>query len=180
MSWKPRRWAALPSLLALPLLAALSAAPGCVREPSVTIHHAEVRGLSAFGVGVAIVLQVRNDNSYDVQIRNVHCNVMFGRGNNLGPIDFQPNQWLPAHQTTLVAVPVSLPWQLVPALAQETMGNFAIPYHVEGFADVTATSTFGIQRDNYPISQDGSVPRQMVLDQARSMLPIPIPGLLGG
>ena len=86
-----------------------------------------MRGISAFGVGVAIVLQIRNDNAYDVQIRNVHCNVTFGRGYNLGPIDFAPNQWLPSHQTTLVAVPVSIPWQLVPSLASETMGNLRHP-----------------------------------------------------
>ncbi len=171
MPWNPRRWSA-STLLSLPLLAALAAAPGCVTQPTVTIHHAEVRGVSTFGVGVAIVLQIRNDNAYDVQLRNVHCNVTFGRGYNLGPIDFAPNQWLPSHQTTLVAVPVSIPWTVVPALATETMGSYAIPYQVVGVADVTATRAFGIERNNYPIDQAGSLPRQMVLDSARSFLPI--------
>src|SRR6185369_12003909 len=94
------------SALLLPLLALLPAAPGCVQQPAVTIHHAEVRGVSTFGVSVVVVLQIRNENAYDVQIRNIHCNVTFGRGATLGPIDFAPNQWLPANQTTLVQVPV--------------------------------------------------------------------------
>jgi hypothetical protein len=159
------------SALLLPLLALVSA--GCVQQPVVTVHHAEVRGVSPLGVGVVIFLQIRNDNAYDVQIRNVRCNVTFGRGATLGPIDFAPNQWLPASQTTLVQVPVSLPWTLVPALASETMGAYAIPYHVTGVADVTATRTLGIDRNNYPIDEGGFVPRQMVVDAARSMLPIP-------
>jgi hypothetical protein len=173
MPWNPRRRCAplLPLLAAL----ALGAGPGCVQHPVVTIHHAEVRGMSAYGLGVTIFLQIQNDNAYDVQLRNVHCNVTFGRGNTLGPIDFQPNTWLPANQTTLVPVPVNVPWQLLPALAAETSGSYAIPYHVNGMADVTATRTFGIDRNNYPIDEGGSVPRQMVIDAARSMSPIPLP-----
>src|SRR6516225_264275 len=103
MLWNPRPWA-----FCLPLLAALAVAPGCVQHPVITIHHAEVRGLTTLGLGVTIYLQVRNDNAYDVQVRNVHCNVTFGRGYTMGPIDFAPNQWLASNQTTLVAVPVNI------------------------------------------------------------------------
>jgi hypothetical protein len=165
----PRRWA-----FSLPILAALAAAPGCVQHPAITIHHAEVRGLSALGVGVVIFLQMRNDNSYDVQIRNVHCNVIFGRGYTLGPIDFAPNVWLPSNQTTLVQVPVNIPFTLVPALVSETNGGYSIPYRVVGTADVTATSSLNIQRNNYPLDEAGFVPRQMVVDAARSFVPLPL------
>jgi hypothetical protein len=164
------RRALVPLLLAL---VALVAAPGCVHRPTVTVDHAEVRGLSAYGVNVLIWLSIRNDNSYDVQIRRVNCNVTMGRGAVLGPIDFMPNQWLPSNQATLVAVPVYIPWQLLPSLAMETAGSYAIPYYVKGVADVTATRAFGIERDNYPIEQGGFVPRQMVMDAARSVMPIP-------
>ncbi len=165
----PRWWAA-----ALPLLAALAAGPACVQTPVVTVHHAEVGAISTFGLGVTVFLQVRNDNAYDVQIRSVHCNVTFGRGYVLGPIDFAPPQgWLPAGQTTLVAVPVSIPWTLVPALASETAGSYAVPYHVTGVANVTATRTFGIERDNYPVDEGGTIPRQTLLDVARRSIPFP-------
>jgi len=167
MLWNRR----LSLLLLVPSLALLPAASGCVHQPAISIHHVEPGGLSTFGVGVVIVLQVHNENAYDVQIRSVHCNVTFGRGTVLGPIDFAPNQWLPANQTTLVRVPVSLPWTVVPALIAESANGYSIPYHVTGAADVTATSTFGIQRNNYPIEEDGFVPRQMVVDSARSMNP---------
>jgi hypothetical protein len=166
----PSRW-----LFSLPLLAALAAAPGCVQQPAITIHHAEVRGMTPTGLGVIIYLQVRNDNSYDVQVRNVNVNVGFGRsGAVLGPINFAPNQWLPANQTAMVAVPVNVPWTLVPALVTETAGGYSIPYHVVGVADVTATSSLNIQRNNYPVDETGFVPRQMVVDAARQFIPLPL------
>jgi LEA14-like dessication related protein len=169
MIWNLRRWAAKGTMLL-----ALAAAPACVSQPKVTVHHAELRGISAWGVSMVIQLQVRNDNSYDVQIRNVNCNVVFGRGINLGPINYSPNQWLQSNHTTLVAVPVTIPWTALPALIAETTGSYAIPYHVTGMADVTATRAFGIERDNYPIDEGGSMPRQMVVDAARNSIPLPL------
>lgn len=163
-----RRWAALG-----PILFALSAAPGCVSKPAVTVHHAELRGLSAWGLSVMILLQVRNDNSYDVQIRNINVHTTFGRGLHL-PVVFSPNQWLPSNQTTFVQVPVTIPWTALPQLVAESSGNYAIPYHVKGVADVTATRSLGIERDNYPVDEGGSIPRQMVVDAARSAIPLPL------
>jgi hypothetical protein len=156
---------------------ALGGAPslaGCVQRPSILMHHAEVTGISTYGVSFIIYLQVHNDNGYDIQIRHVNCNVTIGRGYVLGPIDFMPNTWLPSNRDTFLAVPVTIPWTLVPSLASETMGAYAIPYQVKGTADVTATRTFGVERDNYPIDQVGSVPRQTVLNAARMIMPIPL------
>lgn len=163
-----RRWAALG-----PVLFALAAAPGCVNKPAVTIHHAELRGVSAWGLNVMILLQVRNENSYDVMIRNVNVNTTFGRGLNL-PVMFSPNQWLRANQTSFVQVPVTIPWTAIPQLIAETNGAYAIPYHVKGVADVTATSSLQIERNNYPVDEDGAIPRQMVVDAARSAIPLPL------
>jgi hypothetical protein len=169
MLWNRRR------ALLLPLVVALgAAAAGCVEQPSITLHHAEVQGVSAFGVNLTVMLQVHNSNGYDVQVRRVNCNVTFGqRGAVLGPIDFSPNVWLRAGMTTLVAVPVSLPWTLVPALMAESNGQYGIPYQIHGVADVTATSSFNIQRNDYPIHDSGFVPRQTVVDATRGGMRLP-------
>src|SRR5262245_27305373 len=107
MLWNTRRALLIPLLL-------LGATPGRPQVPAMSVHHAEVRGASLLGVNLVIFLQVRNENPYDVQVRAVRCNVTMGRGAVLGPIDFAPNVWLPSGQTTLVAVPVSVPWTVVP------------------------------------------------------------------
>lgn len=168
MSFQLRRWAALG-----PILVALCAAPACVSTPKVSVHHAELRGLNTWGLSVMILLQVRNDNSYDVQIRNVNVQVTFGRGLVL-PVAFAPNQWLPSNQTTFVQVPVTIPWTALPAIVAETAGAYAIPYHVRGVADVTGTRTFQIERDNYTVDENGSIPRQLVVDAARTAIPLPL------
>ncbi len=155
-----------------PVLLALAAAPGCVTTPTVKVHHAEVYGIGAYGVNTLIYLQVRNDNSYDVQVRNLRAQVTLGGKYPLAPVNVSPNQWLPAHQTTLVAVPMSIPWQVLPSLIAETVGHYAIPYYIRGTADVTATRTFGIEKDNWVVDEGGSVPRQVVIDSAKSSIPL--------
>ena len=168
MLWNRRR------ALLLPLaVVALGAAAGCVQQPTIAIRGAEVRGASLMGVDVLIALEVRNDNAYDVQVRGVRCNVIFGRGAVLGPIQFSPNQWLRSNSTTLVMVPVSIPLTIIPALIAETNGSYSIPYHVRGVVDVTATSSLNIERNNYAIDHDGFVTRQMLVDAARRVMPLP-------
>jgi LEA14-like dessication related protein len=166
-----RRAACGPVAIAFAALMGLLPA-GCVSKPVVTVHHAEVRSASLQGVAVAVILKVNNPNSYDVQVRNVRANVVIAGRYPMGPISISPNQWLPANQSTLVPVPVTVPWQLVPALVAESAGRSAIPYHVTGSADVSAVRSIGLDRDDYPIDEEGTIPREIFLGAARSVMPI--------
>ncbi|NUQ77994.1 MAG: LEA type 2 family protein [Polyangiaceae bacterium] len=150
---------------ALALLAA-----GCVSKPAVTLHDTSIRSASLRGVGLDVLLRVENDNSYDIQIRNVRAQVTIHERYRLAPIDIQPNQWLPAEEATIVRVPVVIPWQVIPPIVQETLGSTTIPYRVEGRADVTAVRMLGIERDNYPVDEQGSVRRQDLINAAAGML----------
>jgi LEA14-like dessication related protein len=156
------------------LLAAAVIAPmllaGCVSKPAVTLHDASLRSASFRGIGLDVFLKVENDNSYDIQIRNVRAEVTIHGRYRLAPIDIQPNQWLPAEQATIVRVPVVIPWQMVPPIVQETLGSTTISYRVQGSADVTAVRMLGIERDNYPLDEQGSVRRQDLINAAGGML----------
>jgi LEA14-like dessication related protein len=156
----------LPSRRAVLALAVLALAltTGCVSKPVVTLQSATLTAASPYGIGMNVVLQITNPNSYDVQVRNVHAAVTVSRRYPLPPIDIQPNIWLPANQTTLVNVPVVVPWVIVPGLIAETLGAPVVTYHVSGVADVTGTRTFGIQKNDYPVEEDGTMPRQMFID----------------
>jgi LEA14-like dessication related protein len=151
--------------LALPLLA------GCgVSKPVVTLHDASLRSASLRGIGLNIFLKVENNNSYDIQIRNVRAEVTIHERYKLAPIDIQPNQWLAAEQTTIVRVPLMIPWQVVPPIVQETLGAATIPYRAQGSVDVTAVRALGIERDNVPLDEQGSVRRQDLVNAAGGML----------
>jgi len=157
------------SFLALALTPAF--APGCVSKPKMQLHHAEVRTASPMGIGLEVFLKVNNQNSFDVQVRNVRVQtVMQGRW-GLPPVAYSPNQWLPADGTTIVACPVVIPWALVGPLLAETVASPTISYRVRGEADVTAIRSVGIRSDNYPVDEEGTIPRIAVLQTARSMYP---------
>jgi LEA14-like dessication related protein len=146
-------------------------AVGCVEKPVVHVDHAEVRAASLQGVGLVVVLRITNPNSYDVQVRRVHASVTVANKYPMPEIDVAPNQWLPAHQTTFVQVPAFVPWAFVPGLIAESAGSPAIRYHVAGSADVTATRTFGVSEDGYPLDEEGWIPREVFVGAARSVMP---------
>jgi len=70
----------------------------------------------------------------------------------------------PSRATTLVTVPVAIPWTIAPALVAETLGTPEVKYRIKGSADVTATCTFGIEKNNYPLDEEGALSRQVFVD----------------
>jgi len=90
----------------------------------------------------------------------VNVRVVIGGRYTLPPVIYSPNQWLPAGENTYVRVPMLIPYQLIPRLLQETVSSPVIQYRVQGIADVTATRLFGVQRDNFPVDEMGSVGRR--------------------
>jgi hypothetical protein len=145
--------------------------PACVSKPKMQLHHAEVRAAGPQGIAMDIFLRVNNDNSFDVQVRNVRVQTVLQGRYPLPPVAYSPNQWLPADSSTIVVAPVLIPWHLVAPLLAETAASPAISYHVRGEADVTAIRSLGIKSDNYPVDEQGSVPRIAVLQAARTMFP---------
>ena len=143
---------------------ALVSVAGCVSKPVVSLHHAEVRAASLSGIGLEVFLKVDNSNAYDVQVRSVHAVVTIAGKYTLDPIDIAPAQWLGSNSSTLVSVPLQIPWTLIPALISETLGSPEVKYHVTGTADVTAVRALMIEKNNYPVDEDGVLPRQVFVD----------------
>jgi hypothetical protein len=145
--------------------------PACVSKPKMQLHHAEVRSAGPMGIGMEVFLRVNNENSFDVQVRNVRVQTTMQNRWTLPPVAYSPNQWLPADGTTIVVAPVLIPWALVGPLLAETAMSPTITYRVRGEADVTAIRSLGIRSDNYPVDETGSIPRIAVLQAARSSMP---------
>ncbi|HSN99651.1 MAG TPA: LEA type 2 family protein [Candidatus Nanopelagicales bacterium] len=145
-------------MLALGTLGALGAT-ACARTPTMRLHHAELRSASFAGVNLDVVLRVHNPNSYDVRIRNVRVRVRIEDRYDMPPVQYSPNQWLPAGEDTLVRAPVLIPYALIPQLLRETVRSPVIRYRAQGNADVTAVRLLGIERDNVPVNEEGAVDR---------------------
>ncbi|MFT3766674.1 MAG: LEA type 2 family protein [Minicystis sp.] len=153
---------------------ALALSTGC--SPVVTLHHTEVRGVSGSGVGVVAVLEVENENSFDVEIRRVSAHVTVAGRYRMDPVDIQPNKWIPAGRKVKVAVPLNIPWTSVPGVLAETVGSSEVSYRVVGTADITAGRSMRVKQNHYPIDQEGSIPRSHLGNgRGGGGLPLPIP-----
>jgi hypothetical protein len=157
-------WLLLPAALL-----SLSVA-GCVSKPTVKLNHAEITGVSfgfppQLGVLMNVVLEVHNPNSYDVAVRGVRGQAVIANQFSV-PVDFRPPNpegvWLPAKQTSLLSVPMNIPVQTGLAVLSQAYGAPAIPYRFTGRADVTATRSLQLEKDDYAVDEQGQIPRQQL------------------
>lgn len=154
-------------------VAALAVGTGC--SPVVSLHHTEVRGVSTSGVAIVAVMEVENENGFDVEVRDVRADVTIAGRYRLDPIDLQPHKWIPADGKVKIAVPVTVPWTVVPGLLAETMGASHVSYRVRGTASVTASRALRVKRNHYPIDQEGEIPRNTLARGGGGGLPLPLP-----
>jgi len=148
------RHVGFPFLLSIALV-------GCVKQPVVTIDHANVKGLDLDGIAVDVYLKVHNANTFDVKIRKVHADVVIAKQVPLPPVDLTPDVWVKSNDDTILPVSTKVPWTVVPIIMDKTLKANRVTFHFKGNADVTATRAFGIQEDHYPIEQDGELPREI-------------------
>ena len=133
------------------------------------LDHAEVSGVRfgfppSVGVLMNIVVAVDNPNSYDVAVRAVRGQVVLANRYAL-PVNFRAQgngAWLRSGTITRLAVPVDIPVQLAAELLRNGMMSPTITYRFTGRADVTATSTFQLEKDDYSVNEWGVISRQQM------------------
>jgi len=134
------------------------------------LNHAEISGaqLATFppsvGILMTVVVDVYNPNGYDVAIRAMRGQVVMA-GRYMLPVDFRApgnGLWLAADKTTSVRVPVSIPFDLGLALLRESVATPFIPYRLTGRADVTASSTFRVESDDWGVDEQGTISRKQI------------------
>jgi hypothetical protein len=158
---------------------AVVGASACVSKPTMHLNHAEISGVQIgfppqFDVMMTIVLDVYNPNSYDVAVREVHGTTVMGGAFAL-PVNFvaptADGVWMPAQQTTSMRVPVVVPINVALGVLQQAAASPTIPYRFTGRANVTATRTLQLEKDDYAVDESGVVTR----DQIAAVIPASIP-----
>jgi hypothetical protein len=156
-------------LAALTIALAGVAIAGCASKPTMKLNHAEISGMQlgfppTVGVLMTMVLDVTNTNSYDVAVRAMRGTATLA-GRYTLPIDWRPGGegvWLSSNATTTIRVPVTVPVDLALTLLRESYMTPTVSFRVIGTADVTATRTFKIEKDNYSVDEVGSFNRQQL------------------
>lgn len=144
-------------------------ASGCAKKPTMHLNHAEISGLNVgFPPSLSVVLtsvcDVYNPNSYDVAIRAVRGNINI-QNRYMLPVNYVAEGngvWLAAKRTTQVRVPVQVPIDMAMQLARETLMQPSIQFQFTGKADVTASRTFKIEKDDYSVNEMGVIPSQQL------------------
>ncbi len=143
------------------------------------LNHAELSGVSLgfppqASVLMNVVIDVYNPNSYDVAVRAMRGKVVF-LGKYELPVDFRAPDangvWLAADSTTSMRVPCAIPVNLAIQLMREAWQVPQIDFTLTGKADVTATRTFQIEKDNYEVDEKGSISRDQMDAAIRSVIP---------
>jgi hypothetical protein len=152
----------------------LAVGSGCVTKPIAELYGVRVQSVGPAGIQLDMSMKVNNYNVFDVKVRNVRCNVVIDERFRLPPIVYNPDTWLGANASTIVHVPVTMPWNLVWPLINATVGSNVLPYRTDGWVDVTAVRMLGIQVNDYAFEDDGAVSRFELLTAAmRGMGPVP-------
>lgn len=167
-----------PSALVIALaVTAACFAMGCASKPNMRVRHAEVSGvqlgIGQLGLALHVVVEVYNPNSYDVAIRAVRGTVSLG-GRAPMPVEFRaPGDgiWLAAKRVTTMRVPVVVPAQVAFEVARDTAFGAEIPYRMIGRADVTATSSLKIEKDDYSVDEEGTISRAQLEASIRALNP---------
>jgi hypothetical protein len=131
------------------------------------LNHAEITGAQlgfppSLSVVMTVVVDVYNPNGYDVAIRAMRGQCIMGERYTL-PVDFRPGGegvWLYSNATTSVRVPMVIPVPMAMDLLAQSFSSPTIPYHLVGSADVTASHTFKIEKDDYSVDETGFIPRE--------------------
>jgi hypothetical protein len=144
---------------------------GCVSKPTMHLNHAEISGVSlatlppTIAVEMTIVLDVYNPNGYDVAVRAVRGQTLMA-GRYPIAVDYRaPGEglWLPSKQVTPVRVPITVPVPVALQIVQESWTSPVIPYRFQGKADVTATRSFKLEKDDYGVDEEGTVTREQMM-----------------
>lgn len=133
------------------------------------LNHAEVAGLAvslppSVGVLLLIHVDVFNPNSYDVAVRAVRGQVLLA-GRHSVPVNFAAKGeglWLEADKTSRMVIPVEVPLTTSLAVLAETVQTPMVNYQFTGRADVTATRTLKLERDDYSVNEQGVISRDQI------------------
>jgi hypothetical protein len=146
-----------------------SAAAGCASKPTMHLNHAEIAGMQlgfppSINVVLTCVVDVYNPNSYDVAIRAMRGTTIIG-GRYTIPVDFRApgdGVWLASNATTQVRVPISIPVPTAIAIVRDSFLGPVLDYQLSGKADVTASRTFQLEKDDYSVSEHGTITRDQI------------------
>lgn len=118
------------------LAATLTVACSKPAPPTIAPERAVVTSFDMSAVHLEVTLMATNPNSADLPVRSVTAKVVVNQTFDLGTAIVPKAVTLPAGKATELAVPMSVKWIDLGALAQIAATSAAIPFSVDGTVDL--------------------------------------------
>ena len=134
---------------------------------------AKVTAISTQGIDVALKLEAENPNDSAITARSLTATITLDGRYVLGTVTVPHDIVLPAHQKTVLDVPVSSRWKDLAGLGTLAMAGKDVPYKVDGTVELGGSMV----SVTVPFQVGGTVTREQLAQAALSSLP-KIPGLL--
>jgi LEA14-like dessication related protein len=162
-----------PALLGFAAASALACSKPA--PPTLVPVSATVIELTPQGLDLTLALNATNPNGVSLSSQGVTAHVVVDKSVDLGSVTSTQAVSLAAGQTTLIQVPISVPWTSVLTLVQLGASNRAVPYAVDGTVAMGGT----LVNVEIPFHLEGSVTHQQIVSATtRSIQGMPaLPGL---
>lgn len=162
-----------------PLFAAVAALSlvACAKPepPRLTPLSAKVTSISTQGIEVDLKIAAENPNGSALTARSLTATITLDGRFVLGTVTVPHRIQLPAHQKTILDVPVTSRWQDLSSVVSLATAGKDVPYKVDGTVELGG-DTLNI---TVPFQVAGTITREQLAQAALNSLP-KIPGLLPG
>lgn len=143
--------------------------------PKITPLSAKITAITPLSIDVDLKIEAENPNASALSARSVTATITLDERYVVGTVTVPHPISLPAHQKTILDVPVSTRWKDLSGLATLAAAGKDIPYKVDGTVELGGDTL----HLDVPFHMGGTITRQQLLQATLSSLP-KIPGLLPG
>lgn len=140
------------STLAVLVLAACSAiAERAFSRPTILVRGVKVRSVGLTGGSIEVSLQISNPNPYPVPVQRATYRFALADSTEVGQGESATAFTLPAHDSTVVELPLDVSWQGLRAAARDAARDGTVDYRFSG--SVTLDTPVG--NPNVPFESAG-------------------------
>lgn len=139
-------------------LAALAAAPACSRiaeraftQPTIGVRAVKLKSVGITGGSIAVALSIANPNPYPLPVHHAVYSFALADSTEVGRGESAAPFTVPAHDSTVVELPVDVSWQGLRAAARDAARDGTVDYLLRG--SVTLDTPLG--DPNVPFESTG-------------------------
>jgi LEA14-like dessication related protein len=152
LSLQLMRLVRIPALVILAALAACSAiAERAFTRPTIVVKGVKVRSVGLTGGALEVSLQIANPNPYPVPVQHATYTFALADSTEVGRGQSATSFTLPAHDSTVVLLPVDVSWEGLRAAARDAARDGTVDYRLTG--SVTIDTPVG--NPNVPFEATG-------------------------